>query len=474
MIPAVLDRDLKITQRQWLQFQVHLNRCSECKNEYLRYKNLYNTLNGLQSIPEPDYQNLRVEISKKINTPVKKARNVFKELFYGSPYTIKYSLVLTSLIILVGITFGGGIAYRNEIINFYHKIFSHPPISTTNKDSIEDTVVIPELPTVPFEEKKVADEGEKEEKTSEIPQMVARSTLNKETIKNRPELSLEKKDLINLRVLQTKKTGEQLKIYFNILKNGRLVENLVRDNLSFMELYPEKGWIENNSFELFTPGEKEPFYVALLLDYSDSMTPNLSLVESGAKQFINNLTRNDRIMIIKFAEDVVVATDGFTNDRKLLYSAVEKRFMLRFSTSLYKAIDVGLNELRDKGENKLLIVLTDGDDTHSNAFVPPVGFEDVLLKARALRVPIITVGLGKEIGSEKLSELATGTGGLFIKVEKPEELVFVYNELGRTIIKTPCIVVDYPVEKYSQIERFKIIYREKELSAEATLIKKNK
>ncbi len=473
MIPAVLDRDLKITQREWLQFQVHLNKCQECKKEYFRYKNLYNTLNGLQSIPEPDYQNLIVEISKKINTGIKQG-NVFKELFYSFPYSIKYSLLLTSLILVVGITLGAGIAYRNEIINFYHKIISHPPTSATDKGSIEDSVVIPQLPAIPFEEKNITEKGEKEEKTSEIPHKVAKRTIEKEIIKNRPELSLEKKDLINLRVLQTKKTGEQLKIYFNILKNGKLIENTVRDNLSFMEFYSEKGWIKNNSFELLPPGEKEPFYIALLLDYSDSMTPNLSLVESGVKQFINNLTRNDRVMIIKFAEDVVVATDGFTKDRKLLYSAVEKRFMLRFSTSLYKAIDVGLNELRDKGENKLLIVLTDGDDTHSNAFEPPVGFEDVLLKARALRVPVITVGLGNEIVSEKLSELASGTGGLYIKVEKPEELVTVYNELGRSIIKTPCIVVDYPVEKYSQIERFKIIYREKELSAETTLIKKNK
>ncbi len=469
MIPAVLDNDLRITQREWLRFQVHISGCAECKGEYLRYKQLYNAINGMQYIPEPDYQKLRLEIKKRIEDNEKESPEFGIWRYLRVPYTLRYALQFVILVFIVGGGLAVGTIYREKIINFYrNKIILRPAKSAMEKKAMETQMIVPELPSVPLEG--VAERGGEAIESS---QKIAKTPRRKEAgSEGRKPLS--QRDVIDLKILQAKKSGEQLKICFNILKNGRLIEGPLRDNLSFAEFYPESGWVTNSSFELLPPGEKEPFYIALILDYSDSMTPNLDLVERGAREFVKNLTFNDRVMIIKFAEDVVIATDGFVKDRNLLYTAIDKRFMLRFSTSLYKAIDVGLNELKDKGENKLLIVLTDGDDTHSNAFEPPVTFDGVYKKARDMRIPLFILGIGKEIVEEKLSVLATGTSGLFIKAERPEDIVSIYRELGRTIVKTPCIIVDYSGERYSKVEKFKIAYQEGDLFTETTLIKKNR
>lgn len=470
MIPAVLEKESGLTQKEWLQFQLHINKCSVCKKEYIKYQKLFTALNELQSIPEPDHESTIEKIRVNIDA-INIKKNWFKALTNGLQFNFRYAFQVGIFALTIGNGIVLGIFYRERIKNLYEQILtsSKPPIIEVKP--VENSIVVPELPEVRVKE--LEEMGAVEPPVIREPAKITKRSI-KETEPLPPIKKIIEKDVLTLRVLQAKRSGEQLKFYFNVFRNNKLIENISRENLLFQEYNSDSGWVENNNFELLPPGEKEPYYIVLILDYSDSMTPNLNLMERGAKKFIENLNINDRVLIIKFAEDVVVLTDGFINDKKLLYSAIDKRFMLRYSTSLYKAIDVGLNELKDKGDNKLLIVLTDGDDTHSNAFKPQVGFEDVYYKARALRIPLITVGLGNEIVVEKLSELAYGTAGMFIKVKKPEELIQVYNELGRTIVNTPCILVEYPAERYARIEKFKIVFRENDLIAETRLVKKKR
>lgn len=468
MMPAVLDRESGLTQKEWLQFQLHINRCRACKREYNKYQKLFALFNEIRTIPEPDHENLKEKIRKNIES-IDVKESWLKKLRWGFQFNFRYVLQIGVFILVIGVSMASGILYRDRITGLYKKIFTHTRTPVTESGSVERNIVVPELPEVSIE--KPEERGEEKPAVLEEPVKITKRDIKKsEPLPQVEEIT--KRDILTLKVLQAKKSGEQLKIYFNVLKNNKLIENISREKLKFQEYYPGRGWVENNGFELLPPGRKEPFYITLLLDYSDSMTPNLDLMESGVRKFIENLDENDRVMIIKFAEDVIITTDGFVRDRGLLRSAINKRFMLRYSTSLYKAIDVAINELKDKGDNKLLVVLTDGDDTHSCAFDPPVNFEDVFNKARTLRIPLITVGLGSEIVEEKLKTLAEGTGGMFIKVDKPEDLVAVYNELGRTIVQTPCMVIEYKGEKYSQIEKFKIVFGEKDLEAETTLIKK--
>ena len=140
-------------------------------------------------------------------------------------------------------------------------------------------------------------------------------------------------------------------------KNGRAVPDIRRDEFRVFENGEEQEIAYFNS-------DEAPFSVALLLDMSYSTVFKLQEIQNAAKQFINELKPNDRVMIVAFAEKGRVLCE-LTDNRTALRYAIDAT-KIESGTSFYDTLDDVLNHrLASVSGRKAIVVLTDGVDTTS-------------------------------------------------------------------------------------------------------------
>ncbi len=110
--------------------------------------------------------------------------------------------------------------------------------------------------------------------------------------------------------------------------------------------------------------QDEPFTVALMLDMSYSSVFKLTEIQDAALAFVNQLRKDDKVMVVSFDEKVRVLCLP-TDNRKALRYAIEGA-KIASGTSLYTAFDKVLNEnFRNVSGRKAIVILTDGVDTTS-------------------------------------------------------------------------------------------------------------
>jgi len=160
---------------------------------------------------------------------------------------------------------------------------------------------------------------------------------------------------------------------------GALVPNLAREDFEVLD---------NNVRQEITVFENQPqpFTAVVMLDSSGSMTNSLKLVNAGAEQFLIRLLPQDKAQVGAF-NDKIEFSGAFTSDRDELVAALRE---LDFgnSTRLYDAIDQSLDRLAGVEGRRVIVVLTDGEDTASKT-----GQGDVLGRATADEVMIYGIGL---------------------------------------------------------------------------------
>jgi Ca-activated chloride channel family protein len=160
---------------------------------------------------------------------------------------------------------------------------------------------------------------------------------------------------------------------------GSLVPNLTRDDFEILDntVRQEVVVFENQA---------QPFTGIVMLDSSGSMTNSLKLVHAGAEQFLIRLLPQDKAQVGAF-NDKVEFSGSFTSDRDELVAALRD---LDFGnpTRLYDAIDQSLDRLAGIEGRRVIVVLTDGEDTASKT-----GQGDVLSRALADEVMIYGIGL---------------------------------------------------------------------------------
>lgn len=157
---------------------------------------------------------------------------------------------------------------------------------------------------------------------------------------------------------------------------------------------------------------------AFLIDISGSMPrEQFNAMRAAIQAWIGGLAPADRAAIATFGDDYQLRAD-FTGDRNQLVAALNSLAPHDQHTRLYLAIDraVELQQRVDSGLpfRRVIVVLSDGKDEGS-ALTP----DDVLLKLRASRLPIYSVGLSHLPGAEKqryldvLNRFSNASGGLY-------------------------------------------------------------
>lgn len=140
-------------------------------------------------------------------------------------------------------------------------------------------------------------------------------------------------------------------------RNGRFVSGL---NQSDFQIY-EDG--VEQKIEYFATVE-QPFTVVLLIDVSPSTAFKIEEIQDAAISFVNQLRRDDRVIVMAFNERVQVLSPP-TNNRQVLYNAI-RQTSFGDGTSLYEAVHQAMSrELGNVEGRKAIVLFTDGVDTTS-------------------------------------------------------------------------------------------------------------
>lgn len=175
---------------------------------------------------------------------------------------------------------------------------------------------------------------------------------------------------------------------------------------------------ENNiaqQLSFFTTAES-PISWGLVLDRSDSMKENLSIVYQAALGVVGEGTDKDETFIVSFNKQAERVSD-FTSDKRRLQHSI-RNLRAEGSTGLWDAVSYALDAFKEaKHPKKVLVVITDGRDNNSR-----IAFKDLLKKAEEAEILIYTIGLIRPVTNsrwgarnrsserEELTKLAEITG----------------------------------------------------------------
>jgi VWFA-related protein len=148
-------------------------------------------------------------------------------------------------------------------------------------------------------------------------------------------------------------------------KKGNFVPGLTKEDFFVLEdRLPQQ--IETFSDDL---GEASPLFLAMLMDTSPSTAGKVKFEQESAMNFIHTVVRprRDQVLFATFDHEISLRQD-FTNKLDLVDRAVFGVKQLGNQTALYDAIWQFCDEkLRTAGGRRVLVVITDGEDTYSRA-----------------------------------------------------------------------------------------------------------
>jgi VWFA-related protein len=194
----------------------------------------------------------------------------------------------------------------------------------------------------------------------------------------------------------------------------------------------------------------EPFNLVLLLDVSGSVEERMDFIRKAARDFLRTASRQDRISIISFRDDIQIISD-FTTDRALLSRKLDE-IDAGGGTALYDALGYILAEpmKRIRGARTAVVIMSDGDDNKS--FLPFPAILEALAESGALIYPLyVPSGLIPE-GSvpkpeitidplrtryltlttraeEEGRKLAAASGGVYYPIRRLDDLQKAYNDV---------------------------------------------
>lgn len=140
-------------------------------------------------------------------------------------------------------------------------------------------------------------------------------------------------------------------------RDGRFITGLTQRDFQIFENGVQQ------KLEYFQSVE-QPFTVILMIDVSPSTQFKIEEIHDAAIAFVNQLRRDDKVMVIAF-DDKVNVLSPVTGDRRVLQNAIRQS---RFGdgTSLYEAVDFVLKQqLKQIQGRKAVVLFTDGVDTTS-------------------------------------------------------------------------------------------------------------
>ncbi|HEY0161402.1 MAG TPA: VWA domain-containing protein [Edaphobacter sp.] len=205
-------------------------------------------------------------------------------------------------------------------------------------------------------------------------------------------------------------------------QNGAPIGGLGRDDFEIEEDgKPQK-------IAYFEKESSTPLSIVLAIDASESVLRDERLEKNAAKHFVNALLRDqDELDLMDFSDNVREVVP-FTNQKKKIEGGLND-LQHGDETALYDAIYLASERLEqtrlDAGRRRVLVVITDGEDTAKRSRYGQA--LEQAQRAGAMIYSIIIVPVwedaGRNTGGEHaLIQMATDTGGKYFYVRDKSDL----------------------------------------------------
>jgi len=203
-----------------------------------------------------------------------------------------------------------------------------------------------------------------------------------------------------------------------------------------------------------------PISIALTIDTSLSTRHDLPLEQASAKRFAHTILRPvDGLAVYDFSEIVHDDTHGFTADLKRIDESID-HIRMGAATALYDAIYLASHALDRRKGRKVIVLITDGEDTVSKEdYKAAVRAAE---EAEALVYSIIIVPIessaGREIGGEHaLIQLSEDTGGKYYYATSTAQLDDAFRKISDEL-RTQYLLAYYPSQhtSFSEFRRIEV------------------
>jgi Ca-activated chloride channel homolog len=212
---------------------------------------------------------------------------------------------------------------------------------------------------------------------------------------------------------------------------GRLVHDLTANDF---QIY-EDGRVQKAVVfgSAVSPGEEETFAIdlGLLLDTSESMLKELRLSQEAATRFLENIPRARDLITVFFDQDIRISRYNSENQQGLVQRIMEMKGS--GNTALYDAITVYLSRVQDSRGRRILVLLTDGEDTTS-----AISLGELIQLVKASQVTIYSIAFAGVAGPGVnhftpghaiLAQLAALSGGAVYAPNQSKDLTIVYGAI---------------------------------------------
>jgi hypothetical protein len=220
-----------------------------------------------------------------------------------------------------------------------------------------------------------------------------------------------------------------------------------------------------------------PIAYALVLDRSGSMkfqyddaSTREQALKRAAHGFLKTMKPSDQAMLLTFSYDDDITLDvAWTGDTSRLARGIDAIYG-EGGTAWRDATYIGLDYAsRHYDPLKAVVLLTDGDDTHTRRTL-----EQVVAKARAVNVPVFAIGMALVDSSERpLRYLATQSNGRFFQARDQRAIDSAFNSLSRAVASDECctlyVTLPASVTAAPGVRSFSILARDGESSASQTV-----
>ncbi len=203
-------------------------------------------------------------------------------------------------------------------------------------------------------------------------------------------------------------------VFVNVTdRNGAIVGGLTKDDFAvFEDGRPQ-------TIALFERQSELPLNIMLAIDTSGSVEKDLSEEAAAAHRFAHAILRpQDQMAVMQFATDVRMLTP-FTNKISLVDRGLGK-LHTDWATAVYDAVCEGSQALGRKQGRKVLVLISDGDDTAKTstyAQALEAALRNEVMIYSLIDVPI-AASAGRDTGGEHaLITLSEQTGGRHYYVE---------------------------------------------------------
>lgn len=189
----------------------------------------------------------------------------------------------------------------------------------------------------------------------------------------------------------------------------------------------------------FQEASTRPVAIAAVVDNSGSILNQqvaYADMKNGFKSLFEKLSSADKAELINFGS-VYEVTVPFTSDKAALLAALAAPVNLGTNTLLYDTLYQAVQDTAKQATyRKAVVVATDGkDDGGTGTPISKVTLPQLKELAIAEGVPIFPVGVGTDVRTADLQDLAASTGGVFYRASTSQNLATIYAQLGSLLFQ---------------------------------------